>query len=1162
MLDLNKRKFVGLSGSANSWLVSQLTQKQSNTLIICPTESVAEKVIRDLRFFLGEDKSLLSFPALDTLPFDAVSPQSDILASRMRCLSQLNKHTNHIVVTSAAGIVQKVVTPNILKLLSMNLEVGQNISRDELKHQLLVAGFKIVSLVEEIGEAAVRGNVIDIFSPSNSRPIRCEIHNDSITSLKVFDAETQRSESNLQQITIIPIREFSGIVSPHLGTDATSQAISQIKRRGAELEVPPRELETWIDSIKSQNSLPGIELLSPYVNGPLVTLFDYLPKDTAVILWEQGGIDAEIDNFIKIIEERQLRFVSEHRLIPQASELYLDSSSLKENLRVLKTIHCDSVSPIESTDDAPQSIHSLSNIDVATRLRSKAGSGEAFAPLVESLSHWRHEGMRVAFVVGSKSRAERLSKILLHYGVLPEILDTTGLKWIESADTHPVAILTGFLDEGFRLPKQEISFISESEIFFERSVRAAPSKVRSIKRFMSALAQLSDGDYLVHADYGVGLYKGLVHIEIESKGRDFLHIEYGGGTKLYLPVENIGKVQKFVSKDGVKPVLDKLGTTKWEAKKAKVRQAVVALAGELIKLYAARKVARGWRFEPMGAEDDRFADGFGFVETPDQLKAITETFSDMSSERPMDRLVCGDAGFGKTEVALRAAFKCVQHNKQVAVLVPTTILAEQHYNVFKNRFLEYPMKVGILSRFHSAKQNAATVAGLKAGNVDIVVGTHKLLQNSVEFKDLGLLIVDEEHRFGVKHKERLKQIKKDVDVLTLTATPIPRTLHMALLGIREISVIATPPHDRRTIRTYVGTQSDDLIRDAIVREIQRGGQIFILHNKVQTIDTVTASLQRLVPEAKFVFAHGQMREDVLEKIMLRFIKKEFDVLVSTTIIESGLDIPNANTILILRADQLGLAQLYQLRGRVGRSNKQAYAYLIVPEAKKLTEEARSRLSVLQSLDDLGLGFNLAARDLEIRGAGNLLGKDQSGNVQTVGLDMFNRILKEAILHMRGEELPIIEAIDPEMRIPVDAYIPPNYVPDLSERLILYQRLADLITDSSAWDLSSEIEDRFGAMPQPVQHLLQLMRLRSLIRLGGVVRIEFSPRTIILNFTPRAPIDRDRLSTTLANNKDRYAQKSPLSYTIKVDLEILDNPADLVEPVKHFLNLIIHNFPAW
>jgi transcription-repair coupling factor (superfamily II helicase) len=1162
MLDLSKRKFVGLSGSANSWLVSQLTRNNPVSLIICPTETVAERTIRDLQFFLGPDRAILSFPALDTLPFDAVSPQSDILASRMRCLSDLKQAAGRIVVTSAAGILHKVISPNILSLLSIPLKVGQPISRDELKHKLIVAGFKIVTLVEEIGEIAVRGNVVDIFSPSNPRPIRCEIQDETISSIKIFDAETQRSELTVEKITILPIREFSGILSPQLGEESTAKALTQIKKRGVELEVPPREIETWLDSIKSQTSLPGIELLSPYINGPLVSLFGYLPKDTQVIMCDQGGIGAEIDNFSKIIEERQLRFVNENRLIPPASELYLDSSALLETLKDFAIISSDSVSPIESLDETPESVHFLTNIDVATRLRSKAGSGEAFAPLVESLSHWRYQGMRVAFVVGSKSRAERLSKILLHFGVLPDILDMNGLQWIESADTHPVAILTGFLDEGFRLPKQDIAFISESEIFFERSVRSAPSKVRSIKRFMSALAQLSDGDYLVHIDYGVGLYKGLVHIEIENKGRDFLHIEYGGGTKLYLPIENIGKVQKFVSKDGARPILDKLGTTKWEAKKAKVRQAVVALAGELIKLYAARKIARGWRFEPMGAEDDRFADGFGFVETPDQLKAINETFADMSSERPMDRLVCGDAGFGKTEVALRAAFKCVQHSKQVAVLVPTTILAEQHYNVFKNRFLEYPMKVGILSRFHSAKNNAATLAGLKSGDIDIVVGTHKLLQNSVEFKDLGLLIVDEEHRFGVKHKERLKQIKKDVDVLTLTATPIPRTLHMALLGIREISVISTPPHDRRTIRTYVGTQSDDLIRDAIVREIQRGGQIFILHNKVQTIDTVTSSLQRLVPEAKFVFAHGQMREDVLEKIMLRFVKKEFDVLVSTTIIESGLDIPNANTIIILRADQLGLAQLYQLRGRVGRSNKQAYAYLIVPEAKKLTEEARSRLSVLQSLDDLGLGFNLAARDLEIRGAGNLLGKDQSGNVQTVGLDMFNRILKEAILNMRGEELPIIEAIDPEMRIPVDAYIPPNYVPDLSERLILYQRLADLITDDSAWELSDEIEDRFGVMPKPVQHLLQLMRLRSLIRLGGVVRIEFSSQTIILHFTPRAPIDRDRLSATLSNNKERYAQKSPLSYTIKVDLEILDNPADLVEPVKHFLNLIIHNFPAW
>jgi transcription-repair coupling factor (superfamily II helicase) len=1162
MLDLNKSRFAGLSGSANAWLLSCLAKRSEQALIVCSTETAAEKLFGDLKFFLGSNSGIFKFPALDTLPFDAVSPQSDILAARIKCLDSLSRNNAKIIVTSAAAIAQRVISPEVLNRLSITLGKGESTTRDSLKHRLLVAGFKVVSLVEEIGEIAVRGNVIDIFSPGYPQPIRCEIHDHQITSLKFFNPETQRSEEPIDSVKILPIKEFNGVLGSRADEDSASRLIKSIKQRGGQLEVPPREIEVWVDAIKNQVALPGIDLLAPYVNGTGVSLFNYLKSEAKLILSDTIGINIELDSFFRIIAERHLRFVTEQRLIPEVSDLYFAPSEIDLKLKQFRLIISDPVSPIESLEESPELAHSLSNIDVATRLKSKAGSGEAFTPLVESISHWRHEGMKVAFIVGTPLRAQRLAKILLNYGILAEPYDGTGLNWIDDSHAPAISILQGSLEEGFRLPARGVALISESEIFFERTVRAAPSKVRSIKKFMSALAQLSEGDYLVHADYGVGIYQGLVHIEVEHKGRDFLHIEYAGGTKLFLPVENIGKVQKFVSKDGAKPVLDKLGSPKWEAKKAKVRQAVVALAGALIKLYAARKIVRGWRFDPPGAEDERFADGFGFVETPDQLRAIQDTFADLTSDRPMDRLVCGDAGFGKTEVALRAAFKCVQHARQVAVLVPTTILAEQHYNVFKNRFLEYPVKVGILSRFYSAKQNAVTLAGVKSGEIDIVVGTHKLLQESVEFKDLGLLIVDEEHRFGVKHKERLKQIKKDVDVLTLTATPIPRTLHMALLGIREISVIATPPNDRRVIRTYVGTQSDDLIREAILREIQRGGQVFILHNKVQTIDTVAASLQKLVPEAKFTFAHGQMREDHLEKIMLRFINKEFDVLVSTTIIESGLDIPNANTIIILRADQLGLAQLYQLRGRVGRSNKQAYAYLIVPEPKKLSEDARSRLSVLQSLDDLGLGFNLAARDLEIRGAGNLLGKDQSGNVQTVGLDMFNRILKEAILNMRGEELPIVESVDPEMRIPVDAYIPPDYVPDLSERLILYQRLADLLTDTSSWDLSTEIEDRFGVMPQPVSQLMQLMRLRSLIRLGGVVRMEFIPKTIILHFTPKAPISREKLQQALSNQRDRLVQKSPLSFHLKIEAETIDNPADLIAPIKQLLQSIIQDFPNW
>jgi transcription-repair coupling factor (superfamily II helicase) len=1160
MLDLNQGKFAGLRGSAQSWLVACLTKRAGQAAVITPTELSAEKLLRDLNFFLPRDCKVLHFPALDTLPFDSVSPQSDIVAARINTLSALAKGDYRVLVASGIALSQKIISNQNLELLSLNLAIGQAVKRDSLKIKLLAMGYKIVSLVEEIGEIAIRGNVIDIFSPASKVPLRIELQEGSVYSIKLFDPETQRSDEPIQKIEILPIREFSGVILEN-SPRSLDLCLNSIKQRASTLEVPPREIDLILESIKTGTYLPGMELYSCYTNDTLVSLFEYLHPRTQLIIHEEQQVHEQTEEFQKIIEERYHRFVSEHRLIPTKEDLYLSPSDLNDKISLF-TRKSTAELTLAATEDRPVIIQSLSNIDVATRLKSKTGSGEAFAPLIESLSHWRHEGLKIAFVVGTKNRAERLSKILLHYGVLPDLLELSGLNWINQANMHPVSILVGTLDEGFRLPAQEIAFVSESEIFFERTYRAAPSKVRSIKRFMSALAQLSDGDYLVHLDYGVGIYKGLVHIEVENKGRDFLHIEYAGGTKLYLPIENIGKVQKFISKDGAKPHLDKLGSTKWESKKAKVRQAIVALAGELIKLYAARKAVRGWRFDRPGAEDERFADGFGFIETADQQKAITETFSDMHAEKPMDRLVCGDAGFGKTEVALRAAFKAVQHNKQVAVLVPTTILAEQHFNTFRNRFREYPVKIGILSRFYSAKNNAQTLLGIKNGTIDIVVGTHKLIQNSVEFKDLGLLIIDEEHRFGVKHKEKLKQIKKDIDVLTLTATPIPRTLHMALLGIREISVIATPPHDRRVIRTYVGTQNDDLLRDAIIRELQRGGQTFILHNKVQTIDTVTASLQKLVPEAKFTFAHGQMKEEHLEKIMLKFINKEFDVLVSTTIIESGLDIPNANTIIILRADQLGLAQLYQLRGRVGRSNKQAYAYLIVPETKKLTEEARSRLSALQSLDDLGLGFNLAARDLEIRGAGDLLGKDQSGNVQSVGLDMFNRILKEAILNMRGEELPIVEAVDPEMRIPVDAFIPPNYIPDLSERLILYQRLADLFNDQACWDLSEEIEDRFGKAPDAMQNLIQLMRLRSLIRLAGAVRIEFHRYQVSLQFSPKAPLSREKINKIIGQFPDLYSQKSTLTFQIRVEHEIIDNPGDLVHPIKQFLGHISDNTSQW
>jgi transcription-repair coupling factor (superfamily II helicase) len=698
-------------------------------------------------------------------------------------------------------------------------------------------------------------------------------------------------------------------------------------------------------------------------------------------------------------------------------------------------------------------------------------------------------------------------------------------------------------------------FLKRKFLLTDRKKKATKAH-RSLKRYLAALAKLQENDFIVHIDYGIGCYRGLKHLIVEGTGHDFLQLEYAGDSTLYLPVENIGRIQKFVAEEGKVPKLDKLGSTRWARAKAKVKHSLVTLAGDLIKLYAARQEGKGWRFEPYGAEDERFADGFGYTETIDQQAAITETLQDMAIERPMDRLICGDAGYGKTEVALRASFKCAQHARQVAILVPTTLLVEQHYKVFAERFLGYPVRVGAISRLHTSEANKATLAALASGEIDIIIGTHALLQPRVHFRDLGLVIIDEEHRFGVKHKERLKQIRKNVDVLTLTATPIPRTLHMALLGIRDISIITTPPTDRRSVRTYVAPHSENLIRDAILRELQRGGQCFYLHNKVANIATVTHQLRQLVPEARFVFGHGQMNERELERVMLQFIDKKADVLVSTTIIESGIDIPNANTIIVNRADQFGLAQLYQIRGRVGRSDRQAYAYLLVPEAAKLGSQAQQRLIVLQTLDELGAGFTLATRDLEIRGAGNLLGKDQSGFVQTVGLDLYNRILKEAILNLRGEELDIAEITDPELKLGIDAYIPETYIPDVTERLILYQRLSNLRDSLETDDLVAEIEDRFGHATEEVYNLIELMRLRALLRQHGIVQAELGVHRILFTFSAARPVPLDKIRAACKRKPKEFRISSNNTVSCAVRYESHEDPKLLYREVRGILGVLV------
>ena len=1147
------RRVGGLHGCAKSWYIAELFRAHSKIVVLCKDREESENLAGDLSFFLGEDQ-VLPFPAWDSLPFEHVSPQSYITAQRLMTLFEAARRAAFVAVLPVDAALQKVLPGEYTAALTFDLQPGAFASVEEISAKLIAAGYQKVSLVEEVGETAVRGAVIDFYPASSSAPVRIEFEHAHIARLRYFDADSQRTYADAPGMRVLPARE----IVPLPGNAALlAQVRGKLTQRGKDLDVPVREMEKLLEALGTTADLPGLELFLPIALAPYAPVLSFFPPEAHIVVLDDIGAMQAAADFAKIAAEREARLKDDHYLIPDAAELYLTPAQLKQSLAARPRTYLDALgvskgSAVKSAPKKPFSCTTLSLIELTTKLKTKVGSGDAFMPLLEAIDKWRAHDFHLAFAVGSHSRAERLQRILLDLGIDARLLDGAAQYWIRSGARYPVVILLGHLSSGVQLIDEKLVFIAENEVFSERSYRRSKVSRTSLKRLLSSLAQLTENDYLVHADYGIGIYHGLKHLEVEGAESDFLHIEYADSA-LYLPVQNIGKVQKFVAAEGQTPALDKLGSNRWVKTKEKIKQSVLPLAGDLIKLYAARSVAKGWRYDPYGADDENFADEFPYNETPDQRKAIEDTLGDMALEKPMDRLVCGDVGFGKTEVALRAAYKAIQHRKQVAVLAPTTLLVEQHLATFSNRFNGYPISVRALSRFHSAEQNKQTLEELARGDLDIVIGTHRLLQRDVLIKDLGLVVVDEEHRFGVKQKEQLKALKKQVDVLTLTATPIPRTLHMSLLGIRDISIISTPPVDRRLIRTYIATYDDALVRDAVSREIHRGGQCFYVHNRVQTISAVCAKLSALVPEARFRFAHGQMSERELEHIMRDYLARKIDVLVSTTIIESGIDIPNSNTIIIERADTYGLAQLYQLRGRVGRSDKQAYAYFIIPKVAKLGADAQKRLKALQSLDDLGLGFNLAIRDLEIRGAGNLLGKEQSGNVLAVGFELYSKILQEAVLHIKGEELELEETIDPEVKLGLNAFIPEWFIPDISERLVLYQRLSSARTSADLDELALEIKDRFGPLIQEVLDLVEVMRLRAVLRHYGVVRAELKNLTWHLALSSRARLDAAKILelTAAAPKKFKFGK----NLTLAISFEKLSSPTQVYAEVARMLRKV-------
>ncbi|TPW18309.1 MAG: transcription-repair coupling factor (superfamily II helicase), partial [Halothiobacillaceae bacterium] len=1038
--------------------MANTAQRHPGPLIIITADTPsATQLEYELRFFLGDEREtpLLPFPDWETLPYDLFSPHQDIISQRLTTLYRLPQLQRGIVIAPVATLMHRIAPCHYLQGSSFLLDAGQKLNLEETRRRLEAAGYQYVSQVMEHGEFTVRGSLLDLFPMGSPHPYRIDLFDDEVESIRTFDPESQRSIEKIKRIELLPAREFP----------LTKEAITRFRQRYRETFTGDPNTANVYRDISNGLASAGIEYYLPLFFEETATLFDYLPPSSLVVC--MAAIGEAADQFWHESSERyeQRRHDIRRPLLPPA-RLFLQNNELFQAINHFPRI--DLVEG-EATSQAAH-IHYTTTLppELPIQTRTPHPLGALLAFLME------HPASRLLFAAESTGRRETLLELLAD----EELRPTPYSSWREFlADDQPLGITVAPLDRGLLLASPAITVITEPQLFGEQALQRRRRKTSrrgsgDVHAIVRDLSELQPGSPVVHEEHGVGRYVGLQTLAVGGVETEFLTLEYAGGDKLYVPVSSLQLISRYTGASSDNAPLHKLGTDHWQKAREKAAKKAYDVAAELLEIYARREARQGHAFASPDAQYKAFAATFPFEETPDQEKAIKEVIADMTSRRPMDRLICGDVGFGKTEVALRAAFMATQGGYQVAVLVPTTLLAQQHYQNFQDRFADWPIRVEVLSRFRSKKEQDQVIDGITKGTVDIVIGTHKLLQEDVKFRQLGLVIIDEEHRFGVRQKERMKALRADVDILTLSATPIPRTLNMAVSTLRDLSIIATPPSRRLAIKTFVQEWSDATIQEACLREIKRGGQVYFLHNDIDTIDKIARTLEALIPEATVRIGHGQMSERDLERVMLDFYHHRFNILVCTTIIETGIDIPTANTIIINRADRFGLAQLYQLRGRVGRSHHRAYAYLLVPHKKSITKDAEKRLDAIASLEELGAGFTLAVHDLEIRGAGELLGEEQSGQIQEIGFSMYMEMLDRAVKSLKRGEQPVFDpslANTTEIDLNITALIPGDYLPDVHSRLVLYKRIANAETADDLRELQVEMIDRFGLLPDPIKN---------------------------------------------------------------------------------------------
>lgn len=1141
--DIEKNRFplgiFGLSDSGRGYFINGIFEKTNkDVLIVTQSDIEAKNIYEDLLFYTP---SVYYMPSREIVFYNVDAISGDLRWERLKVIREILNKNKKIIVSSIENLASFYIPAKLYRENILHFKVGDTYELSELSRKLVQCGYERCDIVENKGQFSLRGGILDVYSPVASESYRIEFFGDEVDSIRNFNVESQRSIDKAREIEIFPAKEIIldedalklGCTNISEDFKKISEVLKSTKKK-EELENLKKTVANILELLKETWSFETVDSFLPYFYDKGDSFLDYF-KDSIVICDDIQRCMGKMDSVYYEFDENYNTFLERGSILPRQAELLISKQIIKEKIQNSRLITLNIFSK-SFKEFEPCELVSFSQISLQ-HYNGQIGM------LIDDILDKKSKKYKTLILSGTRPRGERLVKTLSDRGIESVYKDT-----VRDIKAGEVVITFGNQQNGFEYPELKICAISDKQVFGQSKRKASRKKAKGIGKIKS-FTELKIGDYVVHTNHGIGVYKGIKQLEIEGIKKDFLKLCYSGEDTLYVPVDQLDMVQKYIGSEGKAPKISKLSGSEWTKAKNKVKQAINEIAEDLLKLYAIRATLKGYSFSKDKGWQRQFEDEFPYEETPDQLDAIEDIKKDMESDKPMDRLLCGDVGYGKTEVAIRAAFKAVMDGKQVAFLVPTTILAEQHYTNMLQRFSDFPVKIDMVSRFRTPLQQKNALKEVTVGTVDILIGTHRLLQKDVKFKDLGLLIVDEEQRFGVSAKEKIKNYKKNIDVLTLTATPIPRTLHMSLVGVRDISVIETPPEERYPVQTYIVEYNDQLIRDAILREIARDGQVFFVYNRVESINEMAGYLSKLIPEAKVAIAHGQMTERELEKVMINFMSNEFNLLVCTTIIETGIDIQNVNTMIIYDADKMGLSQLYQLRGRVGRSNRMAYAYFTYRKDKILTEVAEKRLKAIKDFTELGSGFKIALRDLEIRGAGNMMGSAQHGHMASVGYDLYCRMLEDTIKLVRGDIQK--EPIETTVELKVDAYIPSDYIEDENQKIEIYKKIAAIDSEDDMHDIEEEIEDRFSDIPACVYNLMNIALIRSFAKIAGIIEIKQQSTRMLITFESNERITQKLVTFVLENYKKRAIFKMGANPVIIYDMKDIKND-DFISDLNNFV----------